>query len=142
MQSKKQTWLHRTFQHYASRCLCNGSQPPTLTRGTAGTHNLLSPSLSWFYSVPTAVKLLLSPHQRHLPLATLHTELLSNPYLWLSFLVLLSPFLSTFHCYVNPSFLLVLYSFICLLFPILAIYLPLLPYLPRPLLLRQPIEFF
>lgn len=80
MQSKKQTWLYRTFQHYASRCLCIESQPSNSIRGTAGTHHLLSPSLSWFYSVPTAVKLLLSPHQQHLLLVTQHTERLSNPF--------------------------------------------------------------
>jgi len=141
LQSKKLTWLHRTFQHYASRCLCSESQPSTSIRGTAGTHHLLSPSLSWFYSVPTAVELLLSTQQRHLPLATQHTELLSKPYLWASFLALLSPFLSPFHCHVNPSFLLLLYSFICPLFPFLAICLPLLPYLSRTLLLRQPTDF-
>ena len=141
LQSKKHKRLHRTFQHCASICLCIESQPYTSIRSTAGTHHLLSPSLSWFYSVQTAVKILLSPHQRHLPLAIQHTELLSNPHLWFSFLVLLSPFLSVFHCSVNPSFLLMLYSFICPLFPFLAIYLPLVPYLPRPLLLWQPTEF-
>jgi hypothetical protein len=113
---RQQTWLHRTFQHYTFRCLCTVSQSPT-----AETHHHPSPSLT------KAVKLLLSPHQRHLTLAAAEIEALPNPYLWFSFLVLLSLLLSPFHCYTNPAFLLMLYSFICPLFSFAAIYLLLLP---------------